>query len=118
MIADSGAPPGYLRNSSGFSPDAHAGLVCDDPGMILRTRKQPGSPAAAPGSGTGPGAPGGDGDDSPGPRAPGGKHGPPAPGPPAAAPDPPAAAAGGRDWAQIAVYGGLAVALFLLAWLA
>jgi signal transduction histidine kinase len=28
------------------------------------------------------------------------------------------AAAGGRDWAQISVYSGLAVALFLLAWLA
>ncbi len=64
--------PGYLRSSSGFSTDARAGLVCDDPGMILRTRKQPGSPAITPGSGTGRGAPGDErGEEGRGPQPPG-----------------------------------------------
>jgi Histidine kinase-, DNA gyrase B-, and HSP90-like ATPase len=80
--------------------------------MILRTRKKPGRPVEAPGGNTGPRAPGDQhAAPAPGPRAPGDQHAAPEP-----APAP--AAAAGRDWAQIAVYGGLAVALFLLAWLA
>ncbi len=70
--------------------------------MILRTRKQQGRPAEAPGGDSGS-------------RAPGDQHAAPEPAPAAA---PPAAPPAGRDWAQIAVYGSLAVALFLLAWLA
>ncbi len=70
--------------------------------MILRTRKQQGRPAEAPGGDSGS-------------RAPGDQHAVPEPAPAAA---PPAAPPAGRDWAQIAVYGSLAVALFLLAWLA
>jgi len=87
-----------------------AGL-CDDPGMVLRTRKQPGKPAPTPGSAAGQREPGRERDGGgPGPAAAADQRAASAPGPPAAA--------GGRDWAQIAVYGTLALSLFLLAWLA
>jgi signal transduction histidine kinase len=79
--------------------------------MMLRTRRRQGGPAAAPGAGSAQRSPGGP-RDAPAPGTPGPGPRPPAGGPPAA----PAAVS--RDWVQIAVYGGLALALFLLAWLA